>query len=897
MTTQKPEQKSEKITVVTTHANADFDAMASMLAAQKLYPEAILILPPGSRRKSINNFFLDSTAYLLNMQNFSSIKLADIGKLVLVDTRQKKRIGELARALDNPCIEVHIYDHHPASDNDASGNFEMITETGANVSQMVALLKERNITVSAEEATLMILGIYEDTGAFTFESTTVADFEAASWLLSKRALLSVVSDVIVKEMTSSQVNVLNELAQSAETLNINGVSVVIAEVMTEDYVNEFAMLVQKMSKMKNANTVFALAQMGNKIYIVARCRADEVDAGEIMAEFGGGGHAYAASATLKDMTLVQVKAKLLEVLRLKIRARRTAIKLMSSPAITITPDATCSEAQEIINRYNINALLVTEVSTEGEKLLGYITRQVIEKLRYHRLDESKVRDYMTKDVAYATPESDLEDIQAKIINNNQRILPVMSGTSVLGVITRTDLLHLLISKQERDNDPSLVDNSNTKTRNIVQNLSNRVSPQIFEYLRSAGEVADEIGYKAYVVGGFVRDIMLNRKNEDIDIVIEGNGITFAKEFARRYGARIHTYPHFGTSVIIMPDGFKLDVATARMEYYLSPAAMPTVESSSIKMDMFRRDFTINTLAIQLNPNNFGTLIDFFSGQKDIKDKVIRVLHNLSFVEDPTRVFRAIRFEQRFKFTIGKMTESLIENAISTEFFRDLSGYRVFHELQHIFEEEDPPAALNRMDDFNLLSVIDHKVQITEKTRTFLENAKEVVTWYDLLFTDTPYQKWIVYMLVLTRDCDAPEMEGICDKFKIVPKDRNTYSSVRRRANTVMRWLEGKLPQPNSVIYRNLDNLPPEQILAIMAMTAKDELKKAISLYFTSLCQVKTTISGNDIHKTGLKPGPIYGKILNAVLDAKLDDLIVTHEDELRFMKDYITEYLHSNIDL
>ena len=890
-------QNAEKITVVTTHANADFDAMASMLAAQKLYPEAVLILPPGSRRKTINNFFLDSTAYLLNMKNFSNIRLEDVGRLILVDTRQKKRIGELARALDNPGVEVIIYDHHPASDNDVKGDFEMLSETGANVSQMVKLLKEREIPVSAEEATLMILGIYEDTGAFTFESTTVGDFEAAAWLLSKRALLSVVSDVIVKEMTSSQVNVLNELAQSAETLNINGVSVVIAEVVTEDYVNEFAMLVQKMSKMKNANTVFAIAQMGNKTYIVARCRADEVDAGEIMAEFGGGGHAFAASATIKDQTLVQIKDKLISVLQHKIRARRTAIKLMSSPAITVTPQTTCHETQEVINRYNINAVLVTEITPEGEKLRGYITRQIIEKLRYHHLDDLPVSEYMTTDIAYATPESDLEDIQAKIIDNNQRILPVMSGTSVLGVITRTDLLHLLISNKERDNDPSLVDNSGTKTRNVVQNLSNKVSPEIFDYLKTAGEVADEIGYKAYVVGGFVRDIIMNRKNEDIDIVIEGNGITFAKEFAARYDARIHTYPHFGTSVVIMPDGFKLDVATARMEYYLSPAALPTVESSSIKMDLFRRDFTVNTLAIQLNGGNFGVMIDFFSGQKDIKDKVIRVLHNLSFVEDPTRVFRAIRFEQRFKFTIGKMTESLIENAVTMEFFKSLSGYRVFHELRHIFEEEDPPAALNRMNDFNLLSVIDPKVQITEKTKKFLDDAKEVLTWFDLLYTGIAYQKWIVYMLVLTRDCDAGEIEAICDKFKIVPKDRQVFALSRRRATTIMRWLEGKLPQPNSVIYRNLYSLPAEQVLSMMAMTNKDPLKKAISLYFTSLSQVKTTITGKDIQKTGLKQGPVYGRILNAVLDAKLDDLIVTHEEELRFMRDYITEYLHNNIEI
>ena len=173
--------------------------------------------------------------------------------------------------------------------------------------------------------------------------------------------------------------------------------------------------------------------------------------------------------------------------------------------------------------------------------------------------------------------------------------------------------------------------------------------------KKIGKTAEDFNYNAYVIGGFVRDLFLYRSNEDIDVVIEGDGIAFARQFSKEMGTRVHTHEKFGTAVVIFPDGFKIDVASARMEYYKFPAALPTVEMSSLKLDLFRRDFTINTLAIELNPEKFGKLLDFFSAQKDIKDKVLRVLHNLSFVEDPTRVFRALRFEQRFGFTIGKLT--------------------------------------------------------------------------------------------------------------------------------------------------------------------------------------------------------------------------------------------------
>ena len=376
-----------------------------------------------------------------------------------------------------------------------------------------------------------------------------------------------------------------------------------------------------------------------------------------------------------------------------------------------------------------------------------------------------------------------------------------------------------------------------------------------------GEVADEIGCVAFVVGGFVRDLFLYRKNEDLDIVIEGEGIAFARKYAALVGARIHAHEKFGTAVIIFADGIKIDVASARMEYYKYPAALPVVEMSSIKLDLYRRDFTINTLAIQLNSDKFGTLIDFFAARKDIKEKTIRILHNLSFVEDPTRVFRAIRFEQRFDFTIGKLTAGLISNAVTMDFFRELSGKRVFTELRLIMEEKNPAAAIMRLNDFGLLKVIHPSITLDNNFTSLLNSVNEVLSWHDLLFLEESYKQWIVFFLVLINQCNAERSEEICRRFELAPEYVKIFCYERFEADGCGIWLERNLPVADSVLYRKLTGFRVELILYMMAATRLKAVKKSISHFFTDLRRTAISLKGRDLKKMKLNPGPIYRQIL------------------------------------
>jgi len=890
-------QKQEKnlgkkdFTVITTHVNADFDALASMLAAQKLYPEALVVFP-GSQEKNLKNFFINSMAYLFNMVDINDIDFTGIKRLILVDTRHPGRIGKLSELLESSDIEIHIYDHHPASDNDIKGDLAIHGSTGANVTILIEIIREQDIRISPDEATIMCLGIYEDTGSFTFPSTTERDLLAAAYLLSRGANLNVVSDLIARELSPQQVVLLNDMIQAVTRYHINGLEIVVTSVTMEKYMPDFAYLVQKMVKMENLDAIFAIARMENKIYVVARSRISEVDVGAILTAMGGGGHAYAAAAAIKGKTLAQTETRLIEVLYSKIKTQRQAKDLMSSPAISTRADISCQDAKDIITRYNVNALLVTEKIDSTDTLCGYITRQVIEKVLHHKLGQIPVRDYMTTEVATVGLEADLLEIQEKIIDNKQRILPVMVNSTICGVITRTDLLNILVRqsqlKSEGDFD-SFKEPASAHTRNVVRFMKERLPTNLIKMLKHIGEIADEIGYGAYIVGGFVRDLFLYRSDEDLDIVIEGDGIAFARKYAGMVGARIHTHEKFGTAVIIFPDGFKIDVASARLEYYKFPAALPVVEMSSIKLDLYRRDFTINTLAIQLNSEKFGTLIDFFAARKDIKEKIIRVLHNLSFVEDPTRVFRAIRFEQRFGFTIGKLTVGLITNAINMDFFRGLSGKRVFTELHLILEEENPVAAVIRLNDFDLLKVVHPSIKLDKFFIAMLHSIRKVLSWHDLLFLEESYKKWVVYFLALIHQCDSQRSQEICDRFELAPEYCKIFCIDRFEADRCIFWLEKNPSAPESVLYRKLTGFKTELMLYMMAAAKQQKVKKAISHFFTKLRRVEIALKGRDLKKMNLKPGPIYREVLQAVLDARLDGKLKTKKDEIDFARRYIAK--------
>ncbi len=356
--------------VITTHLNADFDALASMIAAKKLYPDAHLIFP-GSQERNLREFFLKSSLVSFPFERLKDLDLEAITRLILVDINIPGRLGPFDDVAQRRGVELHIYDHHPRTSQDYRGTVDVVEPVGATTTILVELLRKKRKRITPEEATIMALGIYEDTGSLTFASTTRRDLEAVSWLLKKGAHLEIIPTFITRELDAQQVQLLNDLLKSLQINNIHGIPVATASASTEEYVGELALLAHKMMDMENLDALIAMVRMEERVILVARSRLPELDVARVAEAFGGGGHQTAASASVRDLTLVQVQEKLMGLLNKMVGEQVNAGAIMSSPVIEIRDEEEIGQAAEVMTRFNINSLPVMNAAS---RLTGIITR-------------------------------------------------------------------------------------------------------------------------------------------------------------------------------------------------------------------------------------------------------------------------------------------------------------------------------------------------------------------------------------------------------------------------------------------------------------------------------------------------------------------------------------------
>ncbi len=882
--------------IITTHINADFDSLASMVAAKRLYPDAELVFP-GSQEKIVREYLAQQFRNIYAFKKTRHVKPETVHRLIVVDTRQPERLGDLAACLKNRRLSIHLFDHHPDHPDDLQGEYSIVADVGATTTLFCRIFQERNISLSDDEATLLALGIYQDTGNFLHSTTTQEDLQAAAWLLGQGANLDVVTQFTARELNAEQINSLGSLLNNAVSYYIGSINVVVSKLVLPEYIDDFSIIVQRLMVMENLDVLFALISMGERLYLIARSRIPEVNAGNIARAFGGGGHSSAASATIRDMTLFEAEERLIYLLHRHIRPKAVAGEIMSSPVIAVTPDVTINDANNLMTRYNVTVLPVAERGGNpetGERptgLQGILSRMVAEKAIFHKLGTLPVSEYMTTEIATLPASGTLADIQKLIIEHRQRLIPVTSGETVLGVITRTDLLGLLINDPahmpvdflQEDESPSV-----KRSRNLSGVMTQVLSRQTITLLRDIGEIAEELRIKSYVAGGFVRDLLLHVPNSDIDVVVEGDGIQFAKHYAARKKASVRTHDKFATATVIFPDDTRVDVATARLEYYEYPAALPTVELSSIKLDLYRRDFTINAMAIHLNPERFGTLVDYFNSQNDLKERRIQVLHNLSFVEDPTRIFRAIRFEGRLDFQITRHSEKLIKNVVDMHLVDRFTEPRFFYELKLILSENNPLASLRRLAAFKLFPFLwpDLKpnLKIDRRFIHLITQANRSISWFNLLYLPEKIEPWMVYLLAVYSRSGARELIAFCRRFDIPERQRKKLVQQKTDVERIARDMLKRPFMKHSEMYWLLIDLENEGLLYLMTIARKRYMQQAVSLFVTSLKKISPLINGHELMEMGYRPGPLFRTMLNHLIEVQLDGQVETREQAVAFLQ-------------
>ncbi len=854
--------------LIVSHNNTDFDGLASMVGASKLYPAAVMVFA-GKPTRQVSEFLaLHKDA--LPIQEIKSINLEKVTKVIVVDTCSSSRLGSLARVVCSKQAEVHVYDHHPAEHGDIISRQGLISAVGATTSLLVELIQAQQLTLSPFEATILALGIYEDTGSLLFETTTVRDVRAVAHLLEAGANLKIVSQFMERPLSREQKSLLNLLLTSARHYLIKSTRVLITTASIEEFVAGLALLTHKIAEIENLDAIFAVVKMDDRVHIVARSKGKNLAVNEILQEFGGAGHPKAASATLKTVEVEPVISKLLTLLQDKVLPDVTAREIMSTPVNNIPVNTTMQQARDILLRYGHTGIPVVK----NGQLAGIISRRDVDKALQHGLGHAQVTGYMSRQVITIKPDTPVNEIQELMIVHDIGRLPVVENGVLVGIVSRSDVLRTLHGQAVPVSQQLLNQRGIAQGQQVLRQMEDLPQP-VRDLFRLVQEIGKEHGFKVYVVGGFVRDLLLGQPNLDIDLAVEGDGPAFARLLAEQLSARVQFHSRFGTATVTGPDGLCIDVVTARMEYYDYPAALPSVESSSLKQDLYRRDFTVNAMAIELDAERFGVLQDYYGGYRDLQQRLIRILHNLSLVDDPTRILRAVRFEQRFGFRIEHQTLSLIHKAITENLLLELSRERIKNELVLILQEPKSGQILQRLMDLGAWGQIAPAINVRDIASTFqaVEPARAFLQEFGLWQENS---LWLVKLMLLLQNLDSQQAVQFLQQLKFERSIQNLAQQflAARVALTGIYSLEGELKK--GPVHNILAKTPREVVGALLT---QPQLQAGIKEYLIAWAGARVLLTGKDLAAMGIPAGPVYAKLLSALWDARLEGRVTSREQE------------------
>jgi tRNA nucleotidyltransferase (CCA-adding enzyme) len=901
---------AESMIVILTHEHTDFDALASMLGAHKLFPEAVPVLPRVLNRNLREFLALYRTGLPFRQQE--ELPRRPVARAIVVDTQSFTTVRGMRP--DTPGLYI---DHH-AWQNPAEPGWQYWgDQVGATTTLLVEKIAERSLPVNQVEATLLLLGIYEDTGSLGYAATTPRDLRASAWLLEQGANLQVLRRFLHHPLSPAQTELYNRLAESSQVYDIAGHSVVIAAAYAPNYGDEISTLAHSLRDIYEPDGLFLLVDLDDRIQMVARSTSDAVDVGRIAKALGGGGHARAAAALIRNRRVDEVQAHLLDLLAETVKPSVTVAQIMTHGVpVVVQSGVTVEEMAQIIQRYGFEGYPVVDSGDRGQRagpfssqasqLRGIISRRQVDRATHHGLASHPIDRYMRTGVITVTPETSIADLQRLMIESGWGQIPVVDPASdqIIGIVTRTDLIKLWGS-------PSI----HSRREDIALRLEASLPASLLATLRQAGALAESLGYPLYVVGGFVRDLLLGRANADVDLVVEGNAIELAIELARTYGGRVRSHRRFGTAKWILPDGAdasqwhlveeeqqddqpetgrardlastlpaSLDFVGARTEFYAAPTALPTVERGSIKLDLHRRDFTINTLAINITPSRWGELLDFYGGERDLQERLIRVLHTHSFVDDPTRILRAVRFEQRFGFRIEQRTAELIGDAV--DLLDRVTPARVRHELELIFAESRPEQALRRLGELGVLDTIHPGLPVDDWVAERFQRLRAAMQAHD---GPLPADVDQLYFAVWTYRLDALAFAQLDQRLSLMRSTLNVLENLHEAKRAAERLASpGLLP---SEIYLILQHTSDATRFLLPIITASPVVAEQIQRYQQDLRRVRLFTDGRDLKRMGLAPGPVYGQVLDAARSAWIDGQIQSEAEERRLVQQLVSDRL------
>ncbi|NTW04587.1 MAG: CBS domain-containing protein [Peptococcaceae bacterium] len=867
--------------VIITHTSTDFDGLASMIAAQKLYPEALMVFT-GKLAKNVEEF-ISLHKNIFNIYRYKNIDKTKIDRIILLDTKNPQRTGSFKSLFSKPEIDVHIFDHHPWAEGDARGSVEVVEMVGSTTTLMLEKLIKKHLKITPLEATVLALGIYSDTGSLLFPNTTPRDIKAAAYLLDRGANLGLVSEFIDRPLTADQDDLLKMLLLSGKVKTIQGLKVLVAWGETQSYVEGLSYLTHAISRIEKTDALFNVVKMEDRVYLVARSSKPQINAADILSSFNGAGHGNAASATVKNGNLEEIISRLVDTIATETKPTLRAADIMSSPVKTISQDVSIYQAHRVLMRYGHSGIPVVE----GTDLKGIISQRDIEKALNSSLGHAPVKGFMRQKFLSVEPDAPISVVREIMVSNDIGRVPVLENNKLIGIISRTDILVVLHGdSQRRHSEMYSKDSGVTFKNSISDELQKKLLPTALSVLQRSGQIAKELNYKAYIAGGVVRDLLLGYDNIDVDIAIEGDGIVLASHLAEQLGARLKIHQRFGTAELMFPDGFKVDVATARVEFYEYPAALPLVESATLRQDLYRRDFTINAMAASIDEGSFGEIIDYFGGREDLQQGLVRILYNLSFIEDPTRILRAVRFEQRYRMKIEPQTLKLLNQAVEKKIFDQVSKDRIWDELRNILMEPFADRMLYRLEHLRIWDRIFPGVNfwIIHPIVHNIKKAKNAIYDCGIYGYVDSWMPMIIGILYLS----APEtVENICLSYGFSKRQIKKINSCLAGWQAALSILDLTSNAKISQVVETLEDLPIEAYPLIYTLLEDEKSRKRFKKILHAMKHKKPSITGDYFKSLGCEPGPYYRYLLKELRRAKLDGVVKTEEQEKTFIRNHL----------
>ncbi len=868
------------------HTTADFDTLGAAVGLARLLPGARIVLCGGAHPGVRQFLALHRDEYPLIEAR--SVDPATVPHLIVVDAQKRDRLGNCAAWLDlgPPEQRITIYDHHVGAQSDIAATDRQVEAVGATSTLIAEQLQLQNLRLNPYEATVMALGIHVDTGSLTFDHTTVRDAQALVWLMAQGASLAVIGEYVQSSLSPQLQDLLSQALETLEPETIHGYSVAQLLLHTEGYVSGLSGLVTQVRELTDLDVLLLGAAYDDRLSVIGRARKDFANLNQLLAPLGGGGHPRAASASLRGVDPKQMLQALYDQLKAQIPQPPQAKLLMSSPVRTIRPDTSIDEARRVLLRYGHSGLSVVDAQ---HKLVGIISRRDLDIALHHGFGHAPVRGYMTTQVRTIAPETSLPEIEALMVTYDIGRLPVLDGDELVGIVTRTDVLRQLHAINRPLRLPlALI------CQPIAEQLQQHLAPRLGHLLKDAAQLAQQRDWQLYLVGGAVRDVLLGREGAitDLDLVVDGDhrrmqqgaGVELARALQASYPeADLQVHGRFQTAALLWPAQSELgqvwvDIATARTEFYPYPAAHPEVEASSIQQDLYRRDFTVNALAVRLSEPRAGELLDFFGGVLDLEAGRVRVLHANSFIEDPTRIYRAVRFAVRLQFQIDPQTERYIRHALESGLHDAVGGDRLKSELRYILEAAYWRPALKLLSDLGALRCIHPDLHLSARLWRQVCRLDRWLKRFD--GRSQQLSHWLLVLETLIASLEPAQRGVAAEKLHL------STDSIERLANLAQTEADlhqtlARLSHPSEISL----HLRPFELSTLVLVLARSDrpLRRRLWAYLAIWSQARPLLTGNDLKRLGYRPGPSFRAILDALLAAQLDSEITTPEQAVRFL--------------